>query len=163
MRRAECSTASFQSFAPVSRRAALFPCDTAADRETVLARLPGTLTPRPRRRGPRSTAALVRRSCDRASFSGSTPVDGNDGANPSKPRPSFPTTIFNDLGFAVYFINMRSTISVQKRALLSVELDKHRPDIVGLTETWLDDSIEFLDIPGWLQGGLETRPQEREE
>ena len=44
---------------------------------------------------------------------------------------------------------MRSVVSAEKRALLSADLEKHRPDIVGLTETWLDDSIEKLDILGY--------------
>ena len=44
---------------------------------------------------------------------------------------------------------MRSVISAEKRALLSAELETHRPDIVALTETGLDDSVEVLDVPGY--------------
>ena len=44
---------------------------------------------------------------------------------------------------------MRSIISAGKRALLCVDLEKHRPDIVGVVETWLDESVQSLDVPGY--------------
>ena len=37
----------------------------------------------------------------------------------------------------------------EKRALLSANLEKHKPDIVALTETWFDDSVEISDISGY--------------
>ena len=44
---------------------------------------------------------------------------------------------------------MRFIILAEKRALFSADLENHKPDLVALTETWLDDSIGVLDIPGY--------------
>ena len=44
---------------------------------------------------------------------------------------------------------MRSVISAEKRALFSADLETHKRDIVALTETWLDDLVELLNIPGY--------------
>ena len=110
------------------------------------------------RRGARSRVARDRRRLSwrsrqaaRAGVESSSaiPVEGEDGTNPSEPRHIFINTTFSNLGFTKYYVNMRSIICAEKRALLSADLENHKPDLVALTETWLDDSIEVLDIPGY--------------
>ena len=81
----------------------------------------------------------------------SPPVGGECGVNSQEPRHDLLNTTFEDLGFTVYFVNARSVISAEKRVLLSADLEVRRPDIVGITETWLDESVESLDIPGYRQ------------
>ena len=106
----------------------------------------------PRRRGPRSHDALVRRSQGRASVSPNSPlVVESDGGNPDDSQPDFQNTCFTHLGFTVLFVNIRSVIYAEKRALLCAQLSEHSPDIVGLTETWLDASVKSLEIIGYIQ------------
>ena len=76
-------------------------------------------------------------------------VGSKHGTNPSAPRVICSNDILTNLGFTKYFVNMRSIISAEKRALLGADLENHRPDLVGLTETWLDESVEVLHIPGY--------------
>ena len=61
-------------------------------------------------------------------------------------------------GFTVYLINIQSVISQVKRAKLASELELHRPDILGLNETFLDDSVRVLDIVGYSLVSRKDRP-----
>ena len=56
---------------------------------------------------------------------------------------------------------MRSIISVEKRALLCADSDKHRPDIVGLTGTWSDESNNFVAFPGYKLVSRKDRKKDR--
>ena len=44
---------------------------------------------------------------------------------------------------------MRFIISAEKRSLRCADLEKHRPDIAGLVETWLGDSVLSLEISSY--------------
>ena len=53
------------------------------------------------------------------------------------------------LGFNVLLVNVRSINSRDKRAMLSVHLERFSPDIVVLNEIWFDDSAPRLDVPNY--------------
>ena len=71
-----------------------------------------------------------------------------------------PTILFSSLGFTVYFINIRSINNAVKRASLAAEIERLSPDILGLNETWLGDSVEFLEIAGYEIVSRRDRPQQ---
>ena len=53
---------------------------------------------------------------------------------------------------------MRSINSKTKQAELSVHLELHQPDILGITESWLDESTPDLAIPNYSLVSRRDRP-----
>ena len=53
---------------------------------------------------------------------------------------------------------MRSINSKTKQAELSVHLELHQPDILGITESWLDASTPYLAIPNYSLISRRDRP-----
>ena len=117
-------------------------------------------SPRPTHRGRRSAEAVKRRSRHGASFPRSIPPAGDSEGGKSLDESSTPL-LFTSLGFTVFFINIQSINSPLKRAALAAELERLTPDILGLNETWLDSSVENLDIPGYELVSRRDRPSSR--
>ena len=61
-------------------------------------------------------------------------------------------------GFSVLLINIRSIKDPIKRALLQTQQEEHKPTLLALNETWLDDSIPNLHIPGYVVVSRRDRP-----
>ena len=104
---------------------------------------------RARRRGPRSIVALSRRR--RA-------PPGGAGGEPSA-IPSVPVSpITSPQEFLILLVNVRSINEAARRAELSACLLLHDPEVVCITETWLDASTKYVDIPGYALVSRRDRP-----
>ena len=96
-------------------------------------------TRRSRKRGPRSAAAVQRRSSR-----GALPVGGRGQARP------LPADALNEhvhQEFSLCLINIRSLR--RNLAELSVRLESLMPDVIAFTETWLDEAAGDIHIPGY--------------
>ena len=141
------------------------------------ARLPPALqsvsSRRLRRRGPRSQAACLHRSVPkhRRTLPGMCPGEAGhvmpapnfsppsqrnifqipeqhlaDGSA-STPASASASASVSSNGISIYLINIRSLLA--HSAELFFQLEIHRPHVVCIQETWLDESHKEIDIPGY--------------
>ena len=156
------------------------PCDSLAGAKLSTTAAPAVRSPR---RGRRSSFARNRRRTSwqaRASqFSQQQSTEGTTSVNivsPEVPRESLPPcddpipgqsgedSSFNCcrlLGFNVLVFNIRSINAREKRALLSARLERFEPEILALTETWLDASVPALQIPNYVCVSRRDRPDSK--
>jgi hypothetical protein len=52
-------------------------------------------------------------------------------------------------GVSYFLTNIRSIRNPKNHAKLSIQLKNSKPDIVFVTETWLDESTEEVNLPGY--------------
>ena len=109
-----------------------------------------------RRRGPRSHKAILRRSMPRRCRApvdttfGESEVDVSAPFVSPTPQLSPIKSIRTDVdkeAVLIYSINIRCLLS--HLAELKFHLNKHRPHIVLIQETWLNESIESVAIRGY--------------
>ena len=106
---------------------------------------------RSRRRGPRSCSALQRRTAGR-----SKPPGSAGGEAPALLPVSVSPPSQNS--FTIMLYNMRSVNSKEKQAELYTHLDNFVPDVLAMTETWLDESTSKLSIPNYDLVSRRDRP-----
>ena len=81
------------------------------------------------------------------------------GAVGGQPPTSAPAPVsLPQLLLSLYFLNIQSLQSPTKRTELQNHLDAHTPDILAITETWLDDSAPAITIPNYTQLSRRDRP-----
>ena len=85
-------------------------------------------------------------------FHVSPPPVGGSGQTLPEPTVSKPPC------FTILSVNVRSINSKIKRARLKLLLEDRRPDIVALTETWLDVSRPSVVLPGYFCVARRDRP-----
>ena len=119
------------------------------------ARPPPSEGRRARRRGPRSAAAISRRS-RRAPSGGAR---GEPRADPPA-NISVSNLSISPLGFCILSVNIRSLL--KNSAELCVRLRTLEPDVIALTETWLDDSVASFHIPGYFSVSRRDRNDGRQ-
>ena len=134
----------------------------AADHEVVLVRPPGTEFPsifvaprRTRRRGPRSAEATARRSRCHGEIPGREAAADLPRSQALGPCEAAPTASLGQNSFSILQCNIRGFIS--HRAELEGQLDvlaasavsSSKPFLVCVNETFLDESIENLQLGGY--------------
>ena len=156
------------------------PCDSLAGAKLSTTAAPAVRSPR---RGRRSSFARNRRWTSwqaRASqFNQQQSTEDTTSVNivsPEVPRESLPPcddpipgqsgedSSFNCcrlLGFNVLVFNIRSINAREKRALLSAQLERFEPEILALTETWLDASVPALQIPNYVCVSRRDKPDSK--
>ena len=156
------------------------PCDSLAGAKLSTTAAPAVRSPR---RGRRSSFARNRRwtlwQARASQFSQQQSTEGTTSVNivsPEVPRESLPPcddpipgqsgedSSFNCcrlLGFNVLVFNIRSINAREKRALLSAQLERFEPEILALTETWLDASVPALQIPNYVCVSRRDRPDSK--
>ena len=107
-----------------------------------------------RRRGPRSALALCRRAQAREQ-KGSPPGGASGEAEVLPPANDLSKAA---LGFSTLHFNIRSINNSEHQAELFAHLEVHRPDLLALSETWLDASTKHLSIPGYEEVSRRDRP-----
>ena len=123
---------------------------TLLSEDSTLAALPleGVRPPSPlraksqrlRRRGPRSEGARIRRS--RIRIGEIPPASGESLATTEREEISSQAE-----EFVILSINARGLLA--RSALVHAYLSACHADVVGFQETWLDDSVQDLIIPGY--------------
>ena len=101
---------------------------------------------RRRRRGPRSQAALLRRSVPKhgVSVAGTCGESQVDAAATTLPKEHF----------SIYCLNIRCLLS--KLAELKIQIERLKPHLIIFQETWLDACIESVKVPGYVSYHAET-------
>ena len=129
-----------------------------------------------RRRGPRSALALIRRSVPkhRRALPSMSPGESGDrmlandlnllqdshNIHNDKCMSRINAEIFSRDSILIYNINIQCLLKNQ--AELEFQLEQHRPHIVTLQETWLDASVENVDIKGYVVvSRRDRRPSDR--
>ena len=131
-----------------------------------------------RRRGPRSNLALLRRSVPKQhrTLPGTSPGESgdtvSDTSNMCKPQgvsndkpdiiskctPKKNALNSTNLGeVSVYTVNIQCLLARMHELIL--QLEAHRPHVVLIQETWLDNTVESVTIPGYIVVSRRDRKQ----
>lgn len=115
-------------------------------------RLPGmSHAKRKRRRGPRSFDAVLLRSRLASHTHTSPQGDGR--------RYSRPTSPFELAGFTILHVNVRGFISHQHELQASIRLMQPRPNIICMNETFLNQSVQQINLEGYVLVSRKDRPR----
>ena len=133
----------------------------------LLSALPSSDSRRSRRRGPRSQISNLRRSIPRHRR---TLPDTRLGESRPAVSDSFSfeqsqrNTVRNNIdsaclsvgsapafpkGVCIYFVNIRCLLKAENFAELCLQLEVHKPHVVCIQETWLNESTQEVNIPGY--------------
>jgi len=58
----------------------------------------------------------------------------------------------NTSSLKAFYVNTRSVVNIDKRTELELYVDKEKPDIIGITESWAKESIQDseLELEGYV-------------
>ena len=113
---------------------------TSSSSYSLYSRFEKPILQRRRRRGPRSQLAVLRRSFR----SHAAPADGIRGES----RVNASAPISQEINFSIYCLNIRCLLS--KLAEIQFHIERLQPHVIVLQETWLDTSIESVNIPNYI-------------